>query len=608
MASPPASSDAGANLVARPRSALDILGRVAPYLLRHRTVAAANFACAALALGFSLAFPQIIQHIIDDVIAPARADLLLPAVLVLAAAFLLRAVFTALRIVANNVFEQNVILDMRRDLYARLQLLPVGFFDRSAAGDLMTRLNDDVVAVERIVIDGSEQGAIALLSVAAVFAILCAKNGELALLALIPLPLLAAAIASYSIMSVQQFRALRGAMSTLNMLLLDNLQGIRQIKLFNRQPHENARFAERAGALRRRALAVLAAWAAYSPGIALIGSLGTVLVVWRGGAMAMAGQMTLGELVGFLFYLTLFYEPIGQLQGLNQILQSARAAGERVFDIMDTEAERAPSGDGALAAPVRGEVRYENVGFSHAADRPVLSDISLSARPGEMVALVGPTGAGKSTLVSLLPGFYRPDRGRITIDAQDIAGISLAALREAIAVVTQEAFLFNGTLRENLLYGRLEASEAEMVDAATAANCHDFISRLPQGYDTPVGERGVRLSVGERQRISIARALLKNAPILILDEATASVDTATETLIQQALDRLMANRTCLVIAHRLTTIRHAHQILVLVDGAIVERGTHDSLLALGGTYARLWRIRSNDLLEDAVAHDPVPPG
>jgi ABC-type multidrug transport system fused ATPase/permease subunit len=213
MASPPASSDAGANLVARPRSALDILGRVAPYLLRHRTVAAANFACAALALGFSLAFPQIIQHIIDDVIAPARADLLLPAVLVLAAAFLLRAVFTALRIVANNVFEQNVILDMRRDLYARLQLLPVGFFDRSAAGDLMTRLNDDVVAVERIVIDGSEQGAIALLSVAAVFAILCAKNGELALLALIPLPLLAAAIASYSIMSVQQFRALRGARS-----------------------------------------------------------------------------------------------------------------------------------------------------------------------------------------------------------------------------------------------------------------------------------------------------------------------------------------------------------------------------------------------------------
>ena len=289
-----------------------------------------------------------------------------------------------------------------------------------------------------------------------------------------------------------------------------------------------------------------------------------------------------------------------RLHGLNQMLQAARAAGERVFDILDASLERPgrPAG-GALRLPARGEVIYEDVSFDYAEGKPALRHVSLRATPGEMIALVGPTGAGKTTLVNLLPAFYEIGSGRITIDGQDVRDVSLSSLREQISIVSQEPFLFNGSIRENILYGKLEAREEEMLAARRAANCHEFISRLPQGYDTRVGERGVKLSVGEKQRVSIARALLKNSPILILDEATASVDTATERLIQEALERLMANRTSFVIAHRLSTIRRASQILVIQQGRIIERGTHEDLLASGGLYARLSRIQNTSFIEES---------
>jgi len=349
--------------------------------------------------------------------------------------------------------------------------------------------------------------------------------------------------------------------------------------------------------------------------------------------------MTVGQLVGFVIYLGLFYEPVARLHGLNQMLQAARAAGERIFDILDAPVERAmPNGgvrtprptpdtnavntvsngltevgrdlptapllqhadiNGSLKLPVRGDVVYENVSFAYNPERTVLRNVSLHARPGEIVALAGPTGAGKSTLVNLLPAFYEATSGRILIDGQDISGISLQSLRDQISVVSQEAFLFNGTIRENILYGRLDATEDELIVASKAANCHEFIERLPNGYDSRVGERGVKLSVGEKQRVSIARALLKDAPILILDEATASVDTATERLIQEALERLMQNRTSFVIAHRLSTIRKADQILVMRNGQIIERGTHEELLEANGLYAKLAQIQGTTFIEES---------
>jgi ABC-type multidrug transport system fused ATPase/permease subunit len=584
---------------AKSRSTWEIVRRVAVYLRPYKLMALATMSCALLSLAFSLAYPHFIGLVIDKVIGQRRLDLLTPVILALLGTFLLRDVFNGIRILINNTLEQNVIFDMRRDVYARLQRLPVNYFDQRASGDLMTRVIEDVNSVERILIDGIEQGSVALLSLLVVPVFLFRMNVTLACVAMVPLPLLAGGALCYTLTAHRRYRAQRKAASAMNALLMDNLQGVRQIKSFGQESHEDARFASRADDLRRSTLGIMRVWSAYSPAMSFAAALGTVLILWVGGWEVVHGAMTAGQLVAFLFYLGLFYNPITQLHGLNQLLQAARAAAERMFDILDAALERTDNKRRQpLSAPVRGNVVYENVGFSYSSDRIVLRDISLHAKPGEMIALVGPTGAGKSTLVNMLPAFYEVTGGKITIDGQDIGGITLESLRRQISVVSQEAFLFNGTIRENILYGNLAATEEELMAAAKAANCHEFISRLPKGYDSHVGERGVKLSVGEKQRVSIARALLKDAPILILDEATASVDTGTERLIQEALERLMANRTSFVIAHRLSTIRRADQILVLREGQIIERGNHDELVALNGLYAKLARIQNTTFIEE----------
>ena len=574
--------------------------RVAVYLRPYPWMALGTMGCAIISTLFGFAFPKLTQITIDRVIGQKQIELLLPAMLSLLGAFLFRDLFNSLRIRINNTFEQNVIYDMRREVYARLQRLPVNYFDPRASGDLMTRVIEDVNSVERVLIDGTEQGTVAVLSIVGVLAFLFYTSARLTWVALIPLPVLTAGGLWYTLTAHKRYRAQRQAASAMNALLMDNLQGIRQIKAYGQQGHEDARFAQRADELRQGTLGVMRVWAAYSPAMSFAAALGSGLVLWVGGRMVVQGTMTVGELVGFLLFLALFYEPLARLHGLNQMLQAARAAGERVFDILDATAETAnPKRQQSLQIPVRGEVIFDQVGFSYAAERIVLNGVSLHVLPGQMAALVGPTGAGKSTLVNLLPAFYEITSGRITIDGQDISRISLESLRAQISVVSQEPFLFNGTVRENICYGKLEAAEEELVAVARAANCHEFISHLPEGYDSRVGERGVKLSVGEKQRVSIARALLKNAPILILDEATASVDTVTERLIQEALERLMAGRTSFVIAHRLSTIRRANQILVLRQGQILERGTHEELVDREGLYAKLARIQNTTFIEES---------
>src|SRR5437764_1596872 len=502
---------------------METVCRVFAYLRRYPWLAVGTLTCAVLGTFMVIIFPAVTKWIINDVVRANHPEKLLPLVLLAAAAFLLQHAFNAVRIVLNNTFEQKVIFDLRSDLYSHIQLLPLRWFDNRATGDLMTRVIEDVNSVERVLIDGIEQGMVALLQVVIVMAVMFYLNTTLALLALAPFPLLIAGALTYTLTAHRRYRLQRRAASAMNALLHDTLSAVRQIKSFVREKEEHARFNRVSDQLRHATLVVMRVWAVYSPSMSMFEAIGAVIVLAFGSRAVLTGEMQLGDLVAFLMLTAFLYDPISKLHQLNQLMQAGRAAGERVFEILD-EATEPGWIDNHVPVRVAGDIRYENMNFSYAEGLPALKNISLQEKPCETIALVGATGAGKSTLASLLPRFYElpADDGKIFVDGREIREYGIRALRENIGLVTQEGFLFNGSIRVNLLMGKPNATDAELWRALDAANAREFIERLPEKLESVVGERGVKVSVGEKQRLSIARALLKDPPILSLDEATAS--------------------------------------------------------------------------------------
>ena len=567
--------------------------RVVTYLKRYPALAISQLTCAVLMTVLVIVFPEVTKVVTGEVIPQRDFDRLLPLALIALGTFFATNLFNALRIILNNTFEQKVIFDIRSDLYRKIQRLPMRWFDNKRTGDIMTRVTEDVTAMERVLIDGIEQGVVALLQVLVVGAYLFIKDPQLAGVAMIPMPFLLFGAWAYTRFAPERHRRVRRATSSMNSLLHDNIDGIQQIKAFTREESELASFNESSNAVRLATLKLMKAWAAYNPSMEFFRNLGYALVIAFGAYWVMqspdqaALEENTGIFVAFLVALSLFYEPVSRLNNLNQIIQAGRAAGERVFEIIDAEEEPDVDEGVDLKQPIEGHVVFEKVGFSYGENIATLKDVDLKAAPGEMIALVGHTGAGKSTIINLLTRFYERESGVISIDGQDIAEAKKSSLRDAMGYVTQESFLFNCSIRENLQLAKEHATEKDMWDVLRASNAEKFVEALPEGLDTKVGERGVKLSVGEKQRIAIARVILKNPPILLLDEATASVDTETEKLIQEALEKLMANRTSFVIAHRLSTIRNADRIYVLNGGEVVEEGTHDELQSKDGVYAVL---------------------
>jgi ABC-type multidrug transport system fused ATPase/permease subunit len=485
---------------------------------------------------------------------------------------------------------QRVIFDLRNALYGHLQSQSMSFYDANQTGQLMSRVTNDVSQVQFFLTQGISRLINTVVTVAVYLSVLFLLDPQLTAVTLVVAPgILLLQDRLKEVMPLM--RRVQRRMADLNVVIQEYVAGVKMIQAFGREEHEARRFDEVNHDIRTTRMRQQQVMALVMPGQEFFSNVSLVLVLAVGAWRVMNGSMTLGTLVAFQTYVLTMWMPVRWIGMINQMAQQAMAAGERVFEILDTPLEVAEKPDARPLPAIEGEIRFEGVSFAYGHERPLLSGIDLQVPPGQTLAIVGPSGSGKTTIVNLVPRFYDVTTGRVLIDGVDVRDTTLSSLRSQIGMVLQETFLFNMTIRENIRYGRSSASDAEVEAAARAAHAHDFIVGLPEGYDTLCGERGVRLSGGQRQRIAIARAILVDPRILILDEATSSVDTRTDFLIQQALDRLMRGRTTIVIAHRISTIQRADQIVVLSGGRVVDRGTHHELLRRSGVYQHLYEIQ-----------------
>ncbi|MFQ6011497.1 MAG: ABC transporter ATP-binding protein [Nitrososphaerales archaeon] len=562
-----------------------------------------------IATAFTLTVPWITGTVLIDQVIIGRNLALLPWVAGgLVSIVLLGQIFSYLQDLTLSRTSQRIIHKLRIDFYWHLQKLPIRVFERRQTGDLVSRMTNDVDDVEDLITYGTTVLGVQLVMLAGAISILLFINLPLTLLVFITFPLLSLTV-YYSRKRIREIsRMVKRNTGEIAARAEETISGIRIVKAFTREGFEVERLSDKSINSMNANVKSAKAWSVYGSGVEMIMIIGTAIVVWFAAPSVIAGGFTVGQLVAYLAYLTRLYNPVMSLSKLNLIIQRGMAATERLFEVMDIPQE--PAKEGSLEPRIDGDVTFDNVSFGYDSNKLVLRDFSLQAKKGEVIALVGRSGAGKTTVANLLMRFHDPTAGKISVDGYPIEQLKLPSLREQIGLVLQETFLFSGTVRENISYGNLQSNNSDLEEAAKAANAHDFITSLPNGYDTIIGERGVKLSGGERQRIAISRAILRDPSILVLDEATSNLDSESEVLIESALKRLMKDKTTFIIAHRLSTVRRADKIVVIEDGRIVESGRHSELLAKNGPYRKVYetqfRLREDFFIDELL--DVVPTG
>jgi len=570
---------------------LRLLKALRPYLWQELLLVV----CLLVVTATSLVTPGIIRNVIDQGLHdPNAAQAMAQAGLVIGGVGLVRSIFNFGKRYLSEWLINRTGYDFRNALYDKIQRLPFGFHDHTQTGQLMSRCTEDVSALARFVGQGVVELANVLLLLTGILFLLFRESISLTLLSLGPLVALTLVTYRLGTLMGPMFLRVDQALGDVSSATQENLSGVQVVRAFARELFEKAKFAKANRKLFEARVQIVSMWGQYLPTMTILVMLATALILWFGGRMVMNGQLSLGEVVAFNAYLLLLAGPVQQLAFVVNSAGEGVAGGQRIFEILDLPEEIASPPNPEPLPTLTGRVTFENVSFAYRAEKRALHAVTFEAQPNQVIALIGPTGSGKTSLVNLIPRFYDATAGRVLVDGHDVKAVDLRALRSQIGLVLQSSLLFSTSLRENIAYGRLDASEEEIVGAAQAARAHDFILAFPEGYETVVGERGVTLSGGQRQRVAIARALLMNPRLLILDDATSSVDTQTEYLIQQALNALMQGRTTFVIAQRLSTVKRADLILVLQDGRIVQRGRHAELVEQPGLYQEIYDLQLKD--------------